>query len=105
MSKLTLLTAGAVGYVLGARAGRERYDQIAAGAQRFMGNPKVQQVKQQAQDTLSEQASAAGSALADKARDAASSATDKVRSGSSTGTTSNGTHVAEPAGTTYPPTS
>ena len=99
MSKITLLTAGAVGYVLGARAGRERYDQIAAGAQRFMGNPKVQQVKQQAQDTLSEQASAAGSALADKARGAASTASDKVRSNGS------GMHAAEPAGTTYPPTS
>ena len=103
MSKITLLTAGAVGYVLGARAGRERYDQIAAGAQRFMGNPKVQQVKQQAQDTLSEQASAAGSALADKAREAASTASDKVRSNGSAN--SSGTHAAEPAGTTYPPTS
>ena len=32
MSKLTMLTAAAAGYVLGARAGRERYEQIAAGA-------------------------------------------------------------------------
>ena len=32
MRKLTMLTAGAVGYVLGARAGRERYEQIKSGA-------------------------------------------------------------------------
>ena len=99
MSKLTLLAAGAAGYVLGARAGRERYEQIAAGTRRVMGNPKVQQVKQQAQDTLSEQASAAGSVMADKAKEAASAAADKVRSGSG------GSHSADPAGTTYPPSS
>ena len=42
MSKLTLLTAAAAGYVLGARAGRERYEQIAAGARTVARNPKVQ---------------------------------------------------------------
>ena len=40
MSKLTLLAAGAAGYVLGARAGRERYEQIAAGARKVAGNPQ-----------------------------------------------------------------
>ena len=39
MSKLTLLTAAAAGYVLGARAGRERYEQIAAGARKVGGQP------------------------------------------------------------------
>ena len=42
MKKLTLLAAGAAGYVLGARAGRHRYEQIAAGARRSLGNPRVQ---------------------------------------------------------------
>ena len=34
MKKLMLLVAGGVGYVLGARAGRERYDQIKRTATR-----------------------------------------------------------------------
>ena len=34
MSKVTMLAAAGVGYVLGARAGRERYEQIKAGAQK-----------------------------------------------------------------------
>ena len=42
MSKLTLLTAAAAGYVLGARAGRERYEQIAAGARTTPPNPRGQ---------------------------------------------------------------
>ena len=79
MKKITVLVAGAAGYVLGARAGRQRYDQIAAGARKVMGNPKVQSAKQQAQDFAAEQASAAGSAVAGKAKDAASAAADKVR--------------------------
>ena len=92
MSKLTLLAAGAAGYVLGARAGRERYEQIAAGARSFAGNPKVQAAKQQAQDTISEQAAAAGSVVAEKAKETASAAADKVRGSSD----SNGAHTAEP---------
>ena len=42
MKKLPVLAAGAAGYVLGARAGRQRYEQIASGARSVMGNPKVQ---------------------------------------------------------------
>jgi hypothetical protein len=79
MKKLTVLVAGAAGYVLGARAGRQRYEQIAAGTRRVMGNPKVQAAKQHAQDTIVEQASAAGSVVADKAKETAAAAADKVR--------------------------
>lgn len=51
--KMTLLAAAGVGYVLGARAGRQRYDQIAQGARRFMGNPKVRAAAGKAQGTVS----------------------------------------------------
>jgi hypothetical protein len=34
MTRLTIIFFGSAGYVLGARAGRERYDQIVAGAKR-----------------------------------------------------------------------
>ena len=99
MSKLTLLTAAAAGYVLGARAGRERYEPIADGARRFAGNPRVQAAKQQAQDVVAEQASTVKDVAADKARVAASSVADKVRR------ENGGSHAADPsspAGTSAP---
>jgi hypothetical protein len=40
--KLLFITGGLVGYVLGARAGRKRYDQIAAAANDFWNAPPVQ---------------------------------------------------------------
>ena len=40
--KLSLLVGGAVGYVLGSRAGRERYEQIVAIARRVAGSQTVQ---------------------------------------------------------------
>jgi hypothetical protein len=40
-SRATFLTGMAVGYVLGTRAGRERYDQIVAAAKKLMDSPTV----------------------------------------------------------------
>jgi hypothetical protein len=40
--KLSLLVGGAVGYVLGTRAGRERYETIVALARRVAGSQTVQ---------------------------------------------------------------
>lgn len=97
MGKLTLLAAGAAGYVLGTRAGRERYEQIASATRKVMGNPKVQAAKQQAQDTLAEQASTAGSAFVERAKETASAAADKVRH--------HGDNGAAPAGPTGTPSS
>ena len=79
MSKLTRLTAAAAGYVLGTRAGRERYEQIAAGARTVMRNPKVQAARQQAQGVVAEQAATVTGAAAEKAKVTASSVADKVR--------------------------
>lgn len=42
MNKLLLLVGAGVGYVLGARAGRERYDQIADQANKLWSDPRVQ---------------------------------------------------------------
>jgi hypothetical protein len=74
MKKLMLLAALAVGYVLGARAGRERYDQIMGLAARIKNNPRVQQTAHQAVDLAKEQAPV----VADKVTTAASAAASKV---------------------------
>ena len=78
IKKLTLLLALGLGYVLGARAGRERYEQIADGARRFAGNPKVQAAASKAQETVAEQAPVVAAVVKDKATAAASSVQDKV---------------------------
>jgi hypothetical protein len=76
--KLTLLVAAGAGYVLGARAGRERYDQIATTAGKVRRNPRVQAAASRAQDTVAEQAPVVASAVKDKAAAAASTVQDKV---------------------------
>lgn len=67
MRKITALVAGGLGYVLGARAGRERYEQIRNAAMRVKSNPKVQQTAHQ---------------VADAAKEAAPVVKDKVSGGS-----------------------
>ncbi len=42
MSKLIMAAAAGIGYVFGARAGRERYDALSEKAESLWNNPKVQ---------------------------------------------------------------
>ncbi|WP_206516118.1 hypothetical protein [Nocardioides pantholopis] len=83
VKKLSLLVAAGAGYVLGARAGRERYEQIKTQARKVAGNPKVQDAAHKAQDAVAAQATAAAGVAKDKASDVASSAAGKVRGNSS----------------------
>ncbi|HSS68039.1 MAG TPA: YtxH domain-containing protein [Nocardioidaceae bacterium] len=78
MSKLGMLAAGAVGYVLGARAGRERYEQIAYQAQRLWTNPKVQRAANQAQDRARDAAPVVAEKVGDAAKHAAAAAVSAV---------------------------
>ena len=43
MSKIMMAAAFGAGYVLGAKAGRERYEQLSTKAQELWGHPKVQE--------------------------------------------------------------
>lgn len=78
--KITLLVGGAVGYVLGTRAGRERYEQIKSQAQSVWKSPKVQEKATQAQDFAREKAPV----VKDKAAEAAAAAKEKVSSSDTT---------------------
>lgn len=84
--KISLLAGGAIGYVLGTRAGRERYEQIKSQAQSVWNNPKVQEKAAQAQDLAKEKAPL----LKDKVSDATSSSSPSSSSPSS-GSPSSGT--------------
>ena len=42
MKKIVYALAFGIGYVLGARAGRERYEQLRDAAERFQSDPRVQ---------------------------------------------------------------
>ena len=75
MRKLMLFAAFAVGYVLGAQAGRERYDQIMRVVSRISNDPRVQEKAHQAVDLAKEQAPI----VADKVTSAAGAAASKVR--------------------------
>ena len=74
MKKLMLLIAGGVGYVLGTKAGRERYEQIKRTATRVKDDPRVQEKAHQAADLAKEKAPV----VKDKVTTAASAAADKV---------------------------
>lgn len=74
MRKLMLVASGAVGYVLGTRAGRERYEQIKGMAARVKENPTVQEKAHQAADAARTQAPV----VKDKLTDVAGTARSKV---------------------------
>ncbi|MFE9423483.1 hypothetical protein ACFYNO_11030 [Kitasatospora sp. NPDC006697] len=66
MWKLSFITGAAVGYVLGTRAGRQRYEQLAATARRVAEHPKVQEATQKAKDSAGHAAGKAVDAVTDK---------------------------------------
>lgn len=56
MKKMSLLIGIGIGYVLGTRAGRERYEQIRSGAQKIAANPTVHTAATRVQETVAAQA-------------------------------------------------
>lgn len=87
MKKTSFLVGFAAGYTLGAKAGRERYDQIVDKANEVMGNPRVQAATQQVTDTVREKAPAMANAVTEKVSGGGSKDdTDNTGSTYSTGT-------------------
>ncbi len=75
MSKLLLLGAFGAGYVLGAKAGRERYDQIVSTAAKVRNDPRVQDAAHKTTDAAKQQAPV----VKDKVAQAAAAAADKAK--------------------------
>ena len=80
MKKYTALLLIGIGYVLGARAGRERYEQIKGFAAKVQSNPTVQQTASKAADVAKDKAPL----VKEKVSSAADAATSKL-SGDDTG--------------------
>jgi hypothetical protein len=76
--KLKLLVGFAAGYVLGARAGRERYEQIAGKAQELWRDPRVQEKAGQAQQVVKEKAGQAQQVAKQKAGQAQQVVKEKI---------------------------
>lgn len=66
--KILLVVGLGVGYVLGARAGRERYEEIKAKAQQLWNDPRVQKQVNQAEDFVKDKAPDVAEFLSDGAK-------------------------------------
>lgn len=76
-----ILVGAAIGYVLGAKAGRERYDQIVRLWHRFTSNPTVRRTASQAKDkafVAAHQAKDKAFVAAHQAKDLAADAAEKA---------------------------
>ena len=74
MRKLLFIVGAGIGYILGAKAGRERYETISRQAGKVWSNPKVQSTV----EDVKAQAPKAASAVAGSAKEIAGQAKAKV---------------------------
>lgn len=68
-NRASFLAGMAVGYILGAKAGRERYEQIKQAAQNAAGHPKVQQAANDLQQNAAHLFSSAKDKVSEKLGD------------------------------------
>ena len=66
--KILLVVGLGIGYVLGTRAGRARYDEMKAIAQKLWNDPRVQKRVDEAQDFVKDKAPEVAEFLADGAK-------------------------------------
>ena len=92
MSRIVTLTAGAIGFVLGSRAGRGPYEKLSAKAGEVRRDPRVQEKVSQAQDVAQDKAKTAASTVQEKV----SEKVGEVRSSDSS--TSSSTAASAPTG-------
>lgn len=66
--KILLLVGLGVGYVLGAKAGRERYNEIVEKARSFWNDPRVQKQVNQAEEFVKDKAPEVADFISDNAK-------------------------------------
>ena len=84
IKRLPLLIAGGIGYVLGTKAGRERYDQMRSTFVKVKNDPRVQEKTQQAADLAMQAVHQTADAAKEQApvvKDKLAEAAAKVRPG------------------------
>ena len=79
--RLGVLVGLAIGYVMGARAGRQRYEQIASAARSLTRSKPAQQIGAEVRDV----ANRASTAIEEKATDGVTRVTGKARTGGGNG--------------------
>jgi hypothetical protein len=104
MSKVGFMVGVGVGYVLGAKAGRRRYEQIKARADKVWQSPAVQHKVNDATQAVREKAPELQHMVAEAARDASSAVKAKVSGPDHSSKDSSGLDSAarEEPGTTVP---
>jgi len=95
MKKLLILVAGGIGYVLGTKAGRERYEQMRNTVNKVKDDPRVQEKAHQAADLAKEKAPV----VKDKIAEAADKGSAKVRSANGGGSKSDAAAKLNPEST------
>ncbi|GGT13359.1 YtxH domain-containing protein [Streptomyces atratus] len=79
--RLTFIAGLALGYVIGARAGRERYEQLKKSARQFAQNPAVRNTAESAAQSGRDLAGKAYHAVSDKVGEKVpASVADRMRS-------------------------
>jgi hypothetical protein len=97
-----MIVGAAVGYVLGAKAGRERYDQITASARQLLDKPQVKRVVDSAPGDLGARLEQVANKAADKVHEAGDkvAATGSGTTGATTGATTTTTTPSSATTTT-----
>ncbi len=95
MKKLRVLFVFAIGYVLGAQAGRQRYEQIKSLAFKVKEDPRVQSAASTVAETAREQAPVVAQKVTHAAGVAASTAAAHSPFGSSSGTNGSDSDLRE----------
>ncbi len=83
--KILFATGLAVGYVLGTRAGRERYEQLKRAAQGFWNDPRVQRRVDQVEGFVRENAAEVAEFVTDGAKKVVGQVTGAGRTGAASG--------------------
>lgn len=89
--KILMVTGLAVGYVLGARAGRERYEEIKRAATKFWNDPRVQHQMETVEDFAKDKAPEVVDFISDNAKKVVSQVRSTKKSGNASSRSASGT--------------